>query len=150
MERLVAFEKQHSIDIFDATWHNVQQPKEPEVIKAWVITKKGKSFEVLLPSMRAVCPGCNGDGTELRGGLKGCVISDESLSDPDFRQSYFGGDYDVACSECKGLRVVDVVDEDRLTPKMKDRYFRAVDEANQAEAECAAERRFFERSWPEY
>lgn len=118
-------------------------------IKTWILTKKGNSFEVILPAKRIVCDYCNGSGTELRGGLKGCVISDESLADPDFCQSYFGGDYDVACSECKGLRVLDVVDEERLSVKMAERYWRAIDDRNASDAADAAERRYFERAMGE-
>ncbi len=65
-------------------------------------------------------------------------MSDESMADPDFRSAYFGGDFDVPCSFCKGLRVTDVVDEDRLTKKMLERYWRALDE-----------KRYFERAWGE-
>ncbi len=115
-------------------------------IKAWVITRKGNSFEVALPAKRIVCDACNGEGTELRGGLKGLCISDEALEDPDFCRSYFGGDYDVPCSECKGLRVLDVVDDERLSVKMADRYWRAIQDARDSDAADAAERRYFERA----
>lgn len=115
------------------------------LLKVWVTTKKGNAFEVPLPAKRIVCPGCDGAGTELRGGLKGAVISDENLADPDFRESYFGGDYDVACSECDGKNVVLVVDEDQLTGKMADRYWRAVEDARRSDAEYAAEQRWFSR-----
>jgi hypothetical protein len=114
-------------------------------IKAFVTTKKGNSFEVLLPAKRIVCWACEGAGTELRGGLKGAVISDENLADPDFRASYFGGDYDVPCSECKGRNVVDVVDEDALTKKMAERYWRAVEDKDASDRERAAEQRWFSR-----
>lgn len=114
-------------------------------LKVWVITKKGNQFEVLLPAKRIVCPACDGAGTELRGGLKGVVISDENLADDDFREAYFGGRYDVACSECKGLNVVEVVDEDRLTKKMAERYWRAVDEDAASDREYEAEQRYFSR-----
>ena len=114
-----------------------------KTIKAWVETKKGNQFEILLPAKRVVCPSCEGDGTELCGGLNGVAISDENLADPDFRRSYFGGDYDVACSHCGGLRVVDVVDEEQLDQKMRDRYLRAVDSAHRADLETYYEQRRF-------
>lgn len=117
-----------------------------KTIKADVLTKRGNSFEVELPSKRIVCDECGGEGTELRGSLKGHVVSDESLSDPDFRQSYFGGDYDVPCSCCEGKRVIDVVDEENLTPKMADRYWRAVEDKRRSDAEYAAEQRYFARA----
>ncbi len=115
------------------------------LLKTWVTTKKGNSFEVPLPAKRIVCWACDGNGTELRGGLKGAVISEENLADPDFCRSYFGGDYDVSCSECKGLRVLDVVDEDALTKKMAERYWRAVEDTRRSDAEHEAEQRWFSR-----
>jgi hypothetical protein len=119
---------------------------EMKTIKAWVTTKKGNRFETILPAKTVVCPDCDGTGTELRGSLKGAVISEESMADDDFRESYFGGDYDVQCSCCKGRNVIEVVDVERLTPKMADRYWLAVEEKAQHDAEVAAERRYFARA----
>lgn len=117
-----------------------------KTIKAWVTSKKGNQYQILLPAKKVVCPACDGSGTELRGGLKGAVISDENLNDPDFRESYFGGDYDTQCSYCTGLNVVTVVDEDALSPKMLDRYHRACDETERCNREIEAERRYFARA----
>ncbi len=119
------------------------------MILVQVLTRKGNSFEVKLPSKVIVCPDCNGSGTELCGGLKGAVISDESLEDPDFCRSYFGGDYDVACSRCNGRNVIDAVDEERLSKKMLERYYRQVESDARYEAEERAERRFWERAYGE-
>lgn len=117
------------------------------VIKANLLTKDGNSFEAMLPAKRIVCFACNGGGTELGGGLKGAVLSIEQLNeDPDFARSYFGGDYDVPCSECNGLRVLDVVDENALGPKVAELYLRAIEDARRSDAEDAAERRYFERA----
>lgn len=117
-----------------------------KTIMTGVTTKKGNHFIIPLPAKRVVCESCDGEGTELYGGLKGCVISDENMADDDFREAYFGGHYDVQCSHCKGMRVVDVVDVDRLTPKMAERYWRAVDESFRNAAEAESERRYFERA----
>lgn len=119
------------------------------ILKVWVETKKGNSFECSLPAKRIVCPACDGSGTELRGGLKGAVISDENLADPDFRESYFGGEFDTQCSECQGLNVIVAVDEEQLSPKMLERYFRAIDSAVKSDREYAAEQRYFERAMGE-
>jgi len=110
-------------------------------LKTWVQTKKGNQFEILLPAKRVVCPACDGTGIELRGGLKGAVLGEEQLGDPDFMESYMGGDYDTACSECKGKNVVLELDWDSLTAKMQDRVNRAIDEQRAYEAERAMERR---------
>ncbi len=50
----------------------------------------------------AICNECNGEGSELRSGLKGVDVTDMILDDPDFYDEYIGGKYDVACSSCKG------------------------------------------------
>ena len=110
-------------------------------IKAVVETKKGNVFEVMLPATRVVCYACDGSGTELRGGLKGAVLDEESLHDEEFMERYMGGDYDTHCSECKGANVLVVVDEDALTPKMLDRYNRHLDSESKYRAEVEAERR---------
>jgi predicted methyltransferase len=105
-----------------------------------VLTKKGNYFEVKVKSKRVVCPSCEGEGTELRGGLKGLAISEEALQDDDFREAYFGGGYDVACSHCEGKRVVDAVDEEALSKKMFARWEKALIEKQRFEAEVRAER----------
>lgn len=119
-------------------------------IKSGVITKKGNYFVVELPARRIVCEFCDGEGTELRSSLKGCVISDENLEDEDFRRSYFGGEFDVSCSHCKGRRVLDVPDTDKMTVKMAERYWRAVDDVMRSQAENEAEQRYFARARGEY
>lgn len=66
---------------------------------------------VSLPAKFSVCPGCNGNGTELYGSMKGHAYTQAELSeDPDFIVDMLNGNYDVPCSRCKGLRVVPVMD----------------------------------------
>jgi sarcosine oxidase delta subunit len=112
-----------------------------KTVLACVLTKKLNYFEVVLPAKRIVCPHCDGEGAELRGGLKGLCLSSEDMKDHDFARSYMRGDYDVACSHCKGARVIDVVDTDSLTPKMLARYVRKLSQDCRDEREAAAERR---------
>lgn len=114
-------------------------------IKADVLTRRGTWFEVELPATRIVCPACKGDGTELYGGLKGAAFSPGEM-EPEFAEAYFGGAYDVPCSNCRGQRVIDIVDEEKLTPKMAERYWRAVEYKRDEDAADEAERRHFERA----
>ena len=60
-----------------------------------------------------VCPCCEGTGKVLAEGLRGVAFTEDDFSEagPDFREEYFSGRYDVQCSECHGLRVVIVPDE---------------------------------------
>lgn len=71
-----------------------------------------------LPSLRIVCERCRGDGKHVNPSIDGHGLSAEDFAeDPDFREAYFSGRYDVCCEECKGERVVDVVDEAACTRK---------------------------------
>jgi hypothetical protein len=110
--------------------------------KQWVITKKGNQFQVLLPAKRIVCPTCDGEGRHVNRAIDGNGISAEEFAeDPDFMESYMAGHYDVRCEECNGKRVIEEIDTDALTPKMLERYYRALDEEQAHRAEMAAERR---------
>ena len=114
-------------------------------IQTWVTTKRGNQFQVLLPAKRIVCPCCDGTGTELCEGLRGVAFSEEDMLEAgdEFREGYMRGDYDVHCAKCDGNNVVTVVDEAALTTKMRDRYFRAVNDHEAHLAEIAMERRRF-------
>ena len=106
-----------------------------------VLTKKGNYFDVQLPAKRVVCPHCEGTGKVLRDGLLGAVISDEFMADPDFMQRYMGGDYDVRCSKCDGTNVVLDVDEESLSPKMRERLHLYIESLWADEQEIRNERR---------
>lgn len=55
----------------------------------------------------AVCGTCDGRGTHVNPSIDAHGISsDEFDDDPDFRENYFNGMYDVTCYECYGKRVV--------------------------------------------
>jgi hypothetical protein len=73
---------------------------------------------VRLPSIKVVCPRCDGEGKHMNPSIDGHGISgdDECWDDDDFREGYFGGRYDVTCYECKGANVVDEIDEEACTP----------------------------------
>lgn len=85
-----------------------------------------------------VCPTCNGNGSHVNPSIDcdGLTASDFA-EDPDFRESYFSGAYDVPCYECHGKRVVPgLIDPEDI--KLLNKYH----EENAAyEAERAAERR---------
>lgn len=93
-------------------------------------------YKLLCPAERAVCPACDGDGTELRGSLKGMAFSSEEMNeDPEFRESYFRGDYDTHCSTCNGNKVVDEADIEKLPENLQADYWRNVEEDQRHEAE---------------
>lgn len=109
------------------------------MIKAtfWVVTKKGNAFEMELPAKHELCPRCEGRGSHVNPAIdENGINPQEFIDDPEFEENYFGGLYDVACYECKGLRVITVPDKSRLTEKMKDR----VERHEQIEADERTER----------
>lgn len=82
--------------------------------------RSGYEFPVTLPGKREVCHECNGTGTVLCDSLRGVAFSsDEMADDPDFAESYFGGEYDERCNICGGENVVTVVDWSRLSKWQK-------------------------------
>lgn len=110
--------------------------------------EEGEEVSVQLPSKKAVCGGCEGEGYQLHPGMRGHVYTREEFQDAfddDQREQYFtrGGIYDVICEVCHGRNVVDEVDEDRLTDEQREHYevwgkTQAADA--EYEAMCRAER----------
>lgn len=88
--------------------------------------------EVELPTKYAVCTRCEGKGSHVNPSIDGHGISGEEWNGPDWddesREMYMTGGYDVACYECKGLRVVTVVDESKCDPKLYEDYFTYLEE----------------------
>ena len=86
----------------------------------------GEEVEVQLPSRFEVCSRCRGAGKHVNPNVDGHGITAEEWNGPDWdddsREGYLTGRYDVTCSECKGLRVVAVVDEAAVDPEMLLRY----------------------------
>jgi hypothetical protein len=58
----------------------------------------------------AVCPKCEGNGTHPHDALN-VWTSDMIAEDPDSFEEYMRGTYDVPCTRCNGLRVIDVSKE---------------------------------------
>lgn len=116
-----------------------------KTVKQWIITPMFQySIEVDLPAIRAVCPCCNEEGTTVNPSIDGDGIPGSEMDDlgSDFRESYMAGDYDVRCQRCNGNKVLDILDWERLSPKLQAAVERAIDEERAAEAEAAAERRW--------
>ena len=94
--------------------------------------------EILLPTKKEVCFDCGGEGVRA---LHGYDVTDQCAEDPEFAEDYFAGHYDTTCESCKGNRVVDVVDEDQLTPWQLNDWYDAQEEESRHWQDCEAERR---------
>lgn len=76
-----------------------------------------------LPSKYNVCDHCEGKGTHVNPNIdRNGISSEEFRDDPDFTKAYFAGVYDIQCTKCKGLRVIAVVDSDRLSTDQREVY----------------------------
>lgn len=79
------------------------------------------------PAKKEVCGRCLGEGKHTDPSIDGHGISQEEWAnewDEESRENYFSGVYDVTCSVCNGLRVVDVIDEGSFTAEDKVIYVR--------------------------
>lgn len=97
---------------------------KPKVIE--YMTRGGYLISLRLPTKFDVCSRCEGKGTHVNPNIDGNgITAEEFAEDPEFAENYFSGLYDVRCEECDGLRVVQVVDEDRIFGKLKQAKYRA-------------------------
>jgi LSD1 subclass zinc finger protein len=84
-------------------------------------------IEYKLPTHKEVCPRCRGRGTHDGPGFdNGFTMQDvDEWYGPDgdeFLRDYMNGAFDVRCEVCNGANVVDVVDEDSMSPEILKQY----------------------------
>ena len=72
-------------------------------------------YETRLPTHKAVCPRCNGNGSHdaWEGGMTSEEVYEQG---EDFLDDYLNGMYSVTCSKCEGRNVVPEVDMDAISP----------------------------------
>jgi hypothetical protein len=90
------------------------------------------------PAKFEVCGLCGGRGSHVNPSIDSHGLSnDDFAEDPDFKEAYFSGAYDVPCACCQGKRV-------ELVPSKAEGREALADVANAAaeiQAEYEAERR---------
>jgi hypothetical protein len=99
----------------------------------------GGEEEVVIPSHMEVCERCEGRGKVDHEAFSNGISQDSFDEDPDFREDYFNGVYDVLCPECRGHNVVEEPDDD-LTPRQQAAWDQRYPPPDPAEE---AERRYF-------
>lgn len=55
-----------------------------------------------IPAKWAICSRCRGEGHHGNPAFDGLSLQDETFEDPEFREDYFKGVYDVRCETCGG------------------------------------------------
>lgn len=102
----------------------------------------GTEERIELPAVFVVCDVCNGKGTHVNPNVDRHGLSREDFDeDPDFRDAYFAGRYDVPCHQCGGRRVAPEIDEAHADKAQLARVHEKLNDAAAYAAECAAERR---------
>ena len=87
-----------------------------------------------------VCGTCDGEGRHVNPSIDASGITDTEWAEwePDDRMMYTSGAYDQTCNECKGKRVVPVVDETDPMAKAYDKFRQECwDDARESAAERA-------------
>lgn len=110
----------------------------------------GNAKSVRVPVTFQICETCDGRGVHANPSIDENGITEEEFDqDPDFREHYFRGGYDVKCYECGGNKVIPVLDfhrADSETRKLMEQYQEEEQEREAFEAEyrreVEAERRF--------
>lgn len=97
--------------------------RQGEIELTWE-NEEGEEVTHTFPSTNEVCNDCGGYGTHLTPGMRDHAYSQEEFAesfDDEEREEYFsrGGRYDVQCETCHGSKVVEVVDESRLSEEQK-------------------------------
>lgn len=108
----------------------------------YTVYAEDDEVEYKIPLRFGVCDVCDGHGVHVNANIDGehGLTAEDFEDDPDFKEAYFGGAYDVTCAGCNGLRVKPyaVPAEGSAEARWLEQYF--ADDAEYA-AVCAAERR---------
>jgi hypothetical protein len=90
-----------------------------------------------------LCPVCNGEGTTVNPNIDANgLTADDFLEDPDFREDYMSGVYDITCAACNGLRVVKTERIVELAQNAEDRRLAAREDGDYEGYSVAGDWRF--------
>ena len=101
----------------------------------------GSTEIVSVPSHFEVCERCQGKGSHdaWEGGMTADEMEEQG---PDFIEDYLSGVYDVKCTVCNGLRVVEVISRERISPEILAAYDREQQELAELQQMEMSERWF--------
>lgn len=99
-----------------------------------------EEFEI--PIIFEICSTCRGSGTHVNPNIDCHGLTQQDFDeDPDFREEYMGGNYDVSCYECYGKRVAPRIDEANADKEVLRKFRQRQEDERNYRRECAAERR---------
>ena len=101
----------------------------------------GDNEVITLPTCWKVCDVCHGEGKHVNPSIDCGGISDEMEDDPDFREDYLSGVYDVRCYTCLGKRVIKGVNWEALSEDHRLAYEEQLDYEDMVRREAMAELR---------
>lgn len=82
-----------------------------------------EEYQAEFPAKWELCGTCEGRGSHVNPSVDcGGLSADDFYEDPDFREDYFRGAYDVQCYECHGRTTSPVMDFDRFTEQNQKDY----------------------------
>ncbi len=101
-------------------------------------------IEVEFPAKYQVCGVCDGKGKVVNPAIDSNGLTQEDFDeDPDFRENYFSGMYDIECPHCHGKRVVPSINRLALNENQKRAlkiYDDNVKDELEFESQCRMER----------
>lgn len=93
---------------------------------------------IQVPVSRAVCPRCDGTGAHTNSSIGAITASEWAEWDDEERDAYRAGAYDVACEECGGRNVVEVL-ADCASDEIREAWAKWQADERSSRAEAAAE-----------
>jgi len=92
----------------------------------------GKKVIMEVPTRYEVCGMCEGSATVVNPSIDAGGLTQEDMYErgPEFEEEYFAGHYDVQCPECKGKRVVPLLEFPKEVQARVDEWY--ADEADHA------------------
>lgn len=101
-----------SVDIF---LDNIDESKVDDMSKFESNDEDSISYN--FPARKEICHRCDGEGQHTNPNVDGHGITAEEWHNEwneDEREGYMNGRYDVVCEECKGNKIVMVIDEEAI------------------------------------
>lgn len=87
----------------------------------------GDPIAVPLPTRWEVCSYCDGEG-KSSAYLGAFTAGEMGEMGDEFYEDYMRGNYDKPCPECHGRTTVAVVDEDRTSPELLEKWYKQQEE----------------------